>query len=176
MRKYPKKDWFDDRIEIRDSNISGKGSFAKSPIKKGEKVIQWGGGYIVTKKEFERDFPKGKYMPESSVTYDENHKWVHLADSKESPDPFLNHSCDPNLWFIEGWSLEARRDINAGEELTFDYSTGETYPLQSECGCGSKNCRKNVTGGEWKDKKFREKYKGHFNAYIQGLIDKEKST
>ena len=172
MFNFPQQPWFDDRLEVRDSAIAGKGSFAKQPIGMGEVVIRWGGGFIITDEEFQEGFKKGMFKAETAVHFDENHKWVELADAPETPDAYLNHSCDPNLWFVNGWEFAARRDIAAGEELTFDYSTGETYPLGYECRCGSANCRKDVTGQEWRDASFQKQYRGHFCPYVQGLIDK----
>ena len=170
----PDKSYMDPRVEIRHSDIEGSGSFALSPIKEGETVIIWGGGVIVTNEEFEQGFKDGLYQAETAIHYDENHKWAGLATVTDTEDPYLNHSCDPNLWFAGGWPLVARRDIAAGEELTFDYATGETYPLHSACMCGSAICRHTITGQEWKDPAFQAKYKDHFNPYIQGLIEKYK--
>lgn len=62
---------------------------------------------------------------------------------------FVNHSCNPNCkiekWIVNGlprMALFAIRDIQAGEELTFDY---KFLPFNPECNqickCESKNCR-----------------------------------
>jgi hypothetical protein len=53
------------------------------------------------------------------------------------------HSCDPNAYFKDQrpW-LYARKDIAAGDEVTFDYL--DTEPVISHpffCKCGSPNCR-----------------------------------
>lgn len=173
MEKIPKQTYIDPRIKIKKSPTSGQGLFAVDQIKKGELVIRWGGGVIVTNKEFEKGFKKGIYQPESAIHFDEGHKWASLASEPDPEDAAINHSCDPNLWFEKGWPLAARRDIAAGEEITFDYSTGETYQLNSKCKCGAKNCRKFITGKEWRDSEFQKKYQGHFNPYIQKLIDKQ---
>merc|ERR1712071_604812 len=60
---------------------------------------------------------------------------------------FINHSCDPNLAVFAVWSncldpnmprlaLFTQRDIQSGEELTFDYasssSSSKTEPLSNE--------------------------------------------
>ncbi len=174
MAEIPPKTWLDPRVEIRNSNVNGQGSFAKAPIKAGEIVIRWGGGVIVTDEEFQQGFKEGKYQRETAIHFDKDHKWVQLANDPDPNDAALNHSCDPNLWFTHGWALAARRDIAPGEELTFDYATGETYPLQGECQCGAVTCRKHITGEEWKDLAFQKKYHNHFNPYIQRLIDEEK--
>ncbi len=68
---------------------------------------------------------------------------------------FINHSCAPNcrpevirgrIWIV------ARRDIAAGEELTYDYG----FPLhewrQHPCRCGAKRCAGFIVG---KDQRWR---------------------
>ena len=60
---------------------------------------------------------------------------------------WVNHSCEPNL-VVEagvtrggnGWAqLQALKDIEPGEELTFDYA----FPpaLKERCRCGAPTCR-----------------------------------
>ncbi|WP_432987337.1 SET domain-containing protein-lysine N-methyltransferase [Dactylosporangium sp. CA-233914] len=39
-----------------------------------------------------------------------------------------NHGCDPSLWWSGPYTLVARRDIAAGEELTNDYATSTADP------------------------------------------------
>lgn len=69
------------------------------------------------------------------------HRWI----DPTGPARFLNHSCDANLAFREPREFVAIRDIEAGEELTFDYSLTEDEPLwQMECRCGSRACRGTV--------------------------------
>lgn len=55
---------------------------------------------------------------------------------------FLNHSCEPNLGFAHERLLVAIRDIESGEQLTFDYAVSEDEPLWTmHCACGAANCR-----------------------------------
>jgi hypothetical protein len=69
--------------------------------------------------------------------------------------PKVNHSCDPNcgvrLNEAEAFDFVARRAIDSGQELTFDYAmrnfTVDHFP--STCLCGASQCRGSVTG--WKD-------------------------
>jgi len=55
----------------------------------------------------------------------------------------INHSCDPNCeaW-IEGRRIHihALRDINAGEELTFDYGFDVGCYEDHPCRCGKPQC------------------------------------
>lgn len=68
---------------------------------------------------------------------------------------FVNHSCQPNCemqkWSVNGqfrMALFALRDIEAGEELTYDYNFSLFNPAEGqECKCGSDNCR-GVIGGK----------------------------
>lgn len=60
----------------------------------------------------------------------------------------INHSCDPNCGIRQENKLYALRDIQADEELSYDYST--TVPKykawwKMRCHCGSKNCRKVIS-------------------------------
>jgi len=67
----------------------------------------------------------------------------------------VNHSCDPNcgvrLNDEQAFDVVARRQIDAGQELTFDYAmrnfTIDHFP--DVCLCGAERCRGSVTG--WKD-------------------------
>ncbi len=69
--------------------------------------------------------------------------------------PKVNHSCDPNcgvrLNGSDAFDFVARRAIDAGHEVTFDYAmrnfTVDHFP--GECLCGTDACRGAVTG--WKD-------------------------
>lgn len=65
------------------------------------------------------------------------------------PDRHVNHSCDPNayeLYAEDGIYIVARRAIDAGEEITFDYNVnnggGDSWP----CNCGAARCRGETLG------------------------------
>jgi uncharacterized protein len=73
--------------------------------------------------------------------------------------------------------LVALRDIKAGEELTFDYAMSDGSPYDEfECCCGSANCRKKVTGNDWKLPGLWEKYKGYFSPYLARRIKSLSAT
>jgi len=87
-------------------------------------------------------------------------------------DFFINHSCDANVWFhpTENKFL-ALRDIKQGEEITYDYGTTECNPKWlMDCLCGLDCCRGRITGDDWKNKEFRERFKGHFFGGVQAKI------
>lgn len=60
----------------------------------------------------------------------------------EAPFLYSNHSCEPNCALNKKLEMFALRDIAAGEELLWDYSTSmleRHWTMQ--CACGSSNCR-----------------------------------
>jgi hypothetical protein len=73
---------------------------------------------------------------------------LYLAEDPENPgvDDFLNHSCEPNVGFLDGsLALYALRDIRLGEEIVFDYSTCMNEPgWWIDCRCGETACRGRV--------------------------------
>lgn len=71
--------------------------------------------------------------------------------------------------------MVARRRIEVGEEVTYDYALSETkspFPiLECECACGSPWCRKTITPNDWKQPEIRERYRGHFLPYVERKIE-----
>jgi hypothetical protein len=67
-------------------------------------------------------------------------------------------------------AVVARRDIGAGEELTFDYGTTDTDPWTLECHCGAAGCRGRMTGEDWQDPEFQRRHAGYLSLYIEELI------
>ena len=70
------------------------------------------------------------------------------ATTKGNISRFINHSCDPNSetqkWTVNGElrvGFFTRRNVEVGDEITFDYKY-ERYGQQAQkCYCGSSNCR-----------------------------------
>lgn len=164
----PQEDWIHPHIEIRETLHRGKGMFATAPIAQGEEVVIWGGTYVdalhaeIARKE-------GKLV----MQFDEN--LFSIEDRGESDAYFINHSCDPNVWMKNAFTLETMRDILPGEELTADYVIWETdiSKISSwECHCGATMCRHRITGNDWKIKRLQEKYKNHFLPLIAQRIER----
>jgi len=78
-------------------------------------------------------------------------------------DDLVNHSCDPNagLRFAEtGITLVAIREIEEGEEITWDYSTTlSDSGWQMECRCNTDLCRGTVTDFELLDPIIQRYYR-----------------
>ena len=126
-----------DAIEVRDSPIEGLGIFACRSFRAGEPIRTL---------KYEREItPEAPLRPEAGerpehCTYPDG-RMVLVA----FPDRHMNHSCNPNAYYLHredgDVTSHARRDIEAGEEITVDYLVnnpgGDSWP----CHCGADRCR-----------------------------------
>lgn len=63
--------------------------------------------------------------------------------------------------------LIAMRDIEPGEELTFDYAMCDASDYDEfNCLCGMPTCRGIVTGADWRDPVLQAKYMGYHSPYL----------
>jgi SET domain-containing protein len=139
------------RIQVRDSEVHGKGVFALEDIPKGETIIEYVGELI----SWDEAQDRHPWNPE-----DPNHTfYFHIDDGRVidaayggNASRWINHSCAPNCEADEDEDagrvfIKSLRKIKAGEELNYDYGLiiDEPYTkkLKAEypCWCGSKNCR-----------------------------------
>jgi hypothetical protein len=92
---------------------------------------------------------------------------------------YINHSCDPNVWMQDEVTLQARRDIAIGEELTIDYAMfegNENWIPPWTCRCGSARCREKFTGMDWRREDLQERYQDHFSPFINERIQRTKAS
>jgi len=123
-------------IIIRQSRIHSHGCYTTASIREGALVIEYVG---------ERMTPD-----QADDLYDDHPQTYlfgldggkHVLDG-HGVAAFINHSCDPNcetdqirgkIWII------ALRDIQPGEELTYDYNLYDGDD-DAPCACGSSRCR-----------------------------------
>lgn len=90
----------------------------------------------------------------------------------------INHKCDNNVGFDLKGNFITIKKIKKNEELFYDYGLSISDPkYKMKCNCGSANCRKFVTGNDWKNPEFRKKkYKymlSELKEYIR-LAEKSK--
>lgn len=148
--------------------LNGFGIFAKEKIKKGERVIVFG-GYVFTAKQFDTLSNKLKSFPFQIA--DDLYFGLSKNSEIEEAD-YLNHSCDPNCGFGGEIMIIAMRDIQKGEEITIDYATCSSNKRSitsnmKNCLCGSLYCRKRITSNDWKRKDLQKKYKGFFQPFLE---------
>jgi uncharacterized protein len=117
-------------LERRATPPYGEGVFTRRALMRGACVITFTGP-LLRPAEADNDLHCLQIAPE-----------LYMGPSGNFDD-YLNHSCEPNLGFVEGsLTLSALRDIAAGEQLLWDYSTAMNEPGWSfPCKCGTKSCR-----------------------------------
>jgi SET domain-containing protein len=126
-----------DRIRIGPSPIHGQGVFAKTALRRGERIIEYVGEKI-TKAESARRCELQNcciFSLDDEFDLDGNFDW--------NPARRVNHSCAPNCEAEceEGkiW-ITALRDIQPEEEITFNYGYDWEAYEEHSCGCGAPEC------------------------------------
>ena|SRR5579872_3787441 len=123
---------------VRSSLIHAAGVYATQPIEKGTHIVEYSGPRITP--EAAEALYDGR-----DVTY-----LYGIGDGKviingDGIASFINHSCDPNCESDEIGDrvfIIAIRDIEAGEELCYDYALYDGEPDDpAPCHCGAKDCR-----------------------------------
>lgn len=148
---------------VRNSKIHGKGVFAKRPIRKGTKVVEYT-GTIVSREEADE-------IGTSNVS-GHTHTMLFTIDDDRVIDGnvggdarFINHGCDPNceaVQYDDKIFIESIRSVKKGEELTYDYHLqvpGKiTDKVKEEyvCYCGSPKCRGTQIAQEILDKQAKK--------------------
>ena len=160
-----KSSWLNPNLEVRPSKKNGQGIFAKTNLKKGERLAIFGGDIML--------IDEINNLPEQVQDYPMQIEERFVIGSRSAIEPedtdFFNHSCDPNAGFKGQIFLVAMRDIEANEEVTFDYamvvseSSGSAIIFEMECTCGAPNCRELITENDWKLPALRQKYRGYFS-------------
>jgi len=138
---------------------------AARAIARGELIVVWS-GTLVSDEELNG-------MPQTvrrySLQVEENQYLVSLSDCE--PADYVNHSCDPNSGLSGQITLVAIRDIEAGEEITYDYAMSDGSPYDEfGCSCGSARCRGRVSGDDWRSAEIWRRYAGYFSPYLQRRI------
>ena len=162
--------WRSDKVEVRESPLSGDGLFAREPIVANE-VVAVKAGHVVDTAEVLRlteridDF--------SLQIHDELFLSPRTIAEVDDLVVHINHSCDANVGF-EGIAYVAMRDIEPGEELCHDYALARSAPYSMACRCGARDCRGTVTGDDWKLPAVQAKYGHYFMPHILKRIRADK--
>lgn len=85
----------------------------------------------------------------------------------------MNHSCDPNTWWSGSTTLVARFDIEAGAEITYDYSSADVDRVfEMECGCGSPLCRGMISNRDYLDPEWQRRYGSNLPPHVLAAIER----
>ena len=157
--------WFSAKTEKRTSPIEGRGLFARHAISAGE-IVAVKGGAIMDSAAF--GLVRDQVSPAEIQIEDDLYIAPRTAEEIEANILCLNHSCRPNVGVRGQITFVAMRDIAAGSELTIDYAMIDGDPAERmACSCGAPECRKVITGGDWRLPELRRRYAGYFSRYIQ---------
>ncbi len=153
--------------KARGSVVRSSGSravFARSRIFKGELIAVWGGEVLSMAAVYAMP-PERRRL---ALQVDEE---LYIVSGSEGPADWINHSCNPNAGMSGQISLIALRDIKAREEICFDYAMTDGSPYDEfECLCGATNCRRYITGNDWRMPSLIAAYGDHFSPYIQRRV------
>jgi SET domain-containing protein len=143
--------------QTRDSAIHGRGVFATAKIPAGTRIIEYV-GEVITKREAEK---RGQALLEQAVNTGGAAVYIFILNGRYDLDGnfpwndarLINHSCHPNceteiddelrIWVV------AMRDIDAGEELFFDYNFDLESYEDHPCRCGQPECVGYIVGQEY---------------------------
>jgi len=131
-------------LVVRPSRIHAAGVFTSTPIHKGERIVEYTGRRI-SPEEADRLY---EGAPRTYLYGLDDGKTVIDGDGIGA---YVNHSCDPNCEVHEAngrvW-ITAIREIEAGEELLWDYNLYDDDG-PAPCHCGSPKCRGTMYSREW---------------------------
>ncbi|MEP7336557.1 MAG: SET domain-containing protein [Acidobacteriota bacterium] len=166
--------WVSPKAGTGETGMYGLGVFAIKPLAKGERIAMLG-GHILTLDELvtldqEAQDTAFQISDDLACTY------ATADELYESGGDHFNHSCNPNAGFCGMIEIVAMRDIKAGEQIAFDYAMCLTASFGNmDCWCGEPNCRRQVTGDDWKLPELRARYRGYFQPYIEEKIERLRS-
>ena len=158
------------KAAVKASPIHGRGLFAVEAIRAGE-IVCVKGGHIFHRAQLQN--VAALLGPAEIQITDDLFIGPLTPEEREGGMIFSNHSCDPNIGVKAQIVFVAMRDIAPGEELTHDWATTDDDTYEIECRCNAPNCRKVITGQDWRNKALQEKYRGFMSWYLQEKIDKQ---
>jgi uncharacterized protein len=132
-----------DGLQVVRSSIHGYGVIALRPIREGE-VVVYGDGVVYREDD---DFDDEYSLILAGADGDASSP-IPLYYDLTDQTRWINHSCTPNTEVDTSWDPKAKRatawwvalrDIEVGEELSYDYAF--SAHLAMPCNCQSRGCR-----------------------------------
>jgi hypothetical protein len=162
--------WMSPKCRLAPSSKSGMGIFASFLIEPREIVAVWG-GKVYTQAEVHQLSLQIPEYNSHTVSVAPGFYIGSMSPGTELDDTDLfNHSCQPNLGVVGQITLIARQQIEAGEELTFDYDTTETAAVPFHCRCGAPECRGVIDGSSWTKPDFQKAHAGYLSWNVLEAI------
>jgi uncharacterized protein len=120
-------------VEVKRSR-AGLGLFATSGIKKGQRIIEYKGPLLTNE---QADTKGGKYL------FEINPRRTIDGSSRKNIARYINHACRPNsepVWLDRGMWIRAKKNIKAGEEITYHYGKEYFQVFIKPMGCRCQTC------------------------------------
>lgn len=166
MPVAPTSCWLHPEVEVRRSPIAGRGLFATADLPAGT-VVSRLGGRLVDTAGLRQVMSVADHYVDTVVVGEDRHLLVAPGDNR-----FGNHGCDPNLGWVDEYTLATMVDVAADRELLTDYAMASVDPeLVLRCHCPSYRCRQMVAGDDWRIPQLQERYRGWWAPYVQQLVD-----
>lgn len=134
------------RVRIGSSRIHSEGLFATIDITKGTKIIRYIGEKI-SREESDRRLAAGNVY-----IFGLDERYSIDGNTCKNTARYINHSCDPNcqteqfgntIWIV------SIKDIQAGEELTYNYGYDDEDYEENPCNCGANHCCGYILGPQY---------------------------
>jgi SET domain-containing protein len=138
---------------------TGLGLFATKPIKKGTKIIRYFGPLLDSRKKKD-DAIENKYL------FELNNRWTIDGSVRENIARYINHACKPNAESDvrprkRKVFIRAIKNIEPGEEISYDYGTDyfKAYLKPIGCKCAACEKKRSKKRAEARAERLREREK-----------------
>jgi uncharacterized protein len=137
------------RVWVGTSCIAGQGLFAAQAIRQGTKILRYIGQKITHEESARRLAAGNVYI------FGLDERYAIDGSTCKNTARFINHACEPNcqteqfgntIWIV------AIRDIEAREELTYNYGYAVDDEPVEPCHCGAKHCCGYILGPQYWDR------------------------
>src|ERR1700683_2761356 len=122
-------------------SATGFGLFAIRPIKRSARIATYRGPRLTTEEADRREARGARYM------FELNSRWTIDGSPRYNVARYMNHSCYPNATPIIRKGkivIVARRTIDPGEEITYNYGEEYLAYFKESGGCPCAACRINA--------------------------------
>jgi len=127
-------------VQFRDSDIEGRGVFARRRFEPGDVIVP----YAPKQRRLDVEDPEAIAAADTKFTLLSDRYWVIIPDTSVPGGWLCNHSCNPNAAIYSSGEgrIQCMRPITPGDEVTIFYGwVTQNEPGRDPCLCGSPACR-----------------------------------
>jgi SET domain-containing protein len=132
---------------VGQSGIHQRGVFASTFIPEGTYIVEYIGEKISKEESYRRAIEWEDHARKEDVgvvyIFELNEEFDIDGNNEDNPARLINHSCAENAESVvveDSIWIQALRDIEKDEEITFDYGYDMQHFFDHPCRCGSENC------------------------------------